>query len=259
MRGGFNSTCTVRYGTRSVSGTPGVVRATGVLCRKVVQDEISQRQFPLDLTAFWVTLDAVNLHGPLTSSPWVGAVFTDYEAADEVSFSDAPGVWYSVCRSEWVIPHVGSPYYRWLILPLSSYAVPPFPPPSPPPPAPPPPVPPPPPPPMPGPTCETAGPLGIGDVISGVTSPTPVWYTFTISTAGAYGFNATINGAPGNSGCEKVFYRNCVDGQVFLMDGGGLCQSQDMVTGVWLLKIYDTYDAPGLPWTFQIVEGGCGM
>lgn len=142
MRGEYDNHLSVRYGSRSVSGAPGVVWLSGVACRKVDQREITQHQSPFDLTTAWVTLDSVELHPPLTSSPFVGALFTDYQAADEVEFDTAPGVWVSVCREERVAPFGRPAYWRYLLFPPEVFSSPPWPPPSPPPPPPPPPSPP---------------------------------------------------------------------------------------------------------------------
>lgn len=126
MRGAFNVTCTVRYGARSLTGAPGTVRALAVPCRRVEQDEIFQLEFPGLLTEAWVTLDALLLDGPYTISPWLGATYTDYEAADVIEFSDRPNIWYVVMRTESVEPVGRAPYYRWLILLVDDIDVPPW-------------------------------------------------------------------------------------------------------------------------------------
>ncbi len=135
MRGSFNRTMVVRYGQRSLVGPPGVTYASGVPCRRVLQRRIEQGQFDFTLAHHWVTQDTVVLNPPLTSSPYIGAIFTDQLAADEVSFDDDPDVWYSVCRHETISPRHGAEYWRDLVIPTTSIVVPPWPPPvSPPPP-----------------------------------------------------------------------------------------------------------------------------
>lgn len=122
MRGSFNDSFTVRYGSRSVVGTSGDVWGVDVPCRKVPQRAISQHQSPFDLAASWVTVDEVGLHGPYTLSPWIGAIFSDYLASDQVLFQSEPSVWYVVCREELVVPDAGGPYSRFLLVPLSKFA-----------------------------------------------------------------------------------------------------------------------------------------
>lgn len=142
MRGEFNSTFSVRYGSRSVIGPPGVVYAVDIPCRVVEQRQITQIQFDFSSAGAWVTNDVVDFNGPFTSSPWLGAIFTDQLAADEVQFSVFMGEWWSVCRIEEVVPYGGARYRRALVIPLSSIQFPFWPPPVSPPPPPPPPAPP---------------------------------------------------------------------------------------------------------------------
>lgn len=137
MRGGFNNTLAVRYGPRSVAGVPGDIWAVDIPCRRVAQIEISQDQLPFDLSEVWVTFDELDVNGPMSVSPFLGAVFTDYMTADQVSFADAPGVWYAVCRAERVVPPLAPPYWRYMLIPDDWFAVPPWPEPKPIPPAPP--------------------------------------------------------------------------------------------------------------------------
>jgi len=110
-----------------------------------------------------VTLDSLVLNAPQTISPWLGATFTDWEAADVVVFADRPLIPYLVCRTETVSPFVGGAYVRYLLLPLFDVAVPPWLPPVP--------VPPPPAPdpgPAPGASCGLAGVLAFGDIVDHV-------------------------------------------------------------------------------------------
>jgi len=134
MRGEFNNTFTVRYGSRSVVGPPGVTYGTGIPCRFVPQRQIDQGQFDFTLTSGWFTNDSLILNGPLVSSPWLGAYFTDQLAADEVSFASSPEVWYSVSRRETVNPYLAAGYERYLLVNLLLVSYPTWPPPSPPPP-----------------------------------------------------------------------------------------------------------------------------
>lgn len=131
MRGEFNDTLAVRYGVRSHVGTPGDVWATDVPCRVVPQREIDQHQFPFGHSASWVTLDSLELHGPYTVTPWLGAVWSDYLSADVVEFTSQPGVLYIVCREEVVEPFGRVPYVRYLLIPLLDVAPPTWPPPDP--------------------------------------------------------------------------------------------------------------------------------
>lgn len=118
MRGSFNNELAVRYGPRSTVGPPGVTYAVGIPCRRVPQTRLSQGQFDFTLANHWVTQDTVVFNPPAVSSPWLGAFLTDQLAADEVSFADAPGDWYSVCRHEEVEPDVGPDYRRDMIIPV---------------------------------------------------------------------------------------------------------------------------------------------
>lgn len=131
MRGGFNRKLRARYGNRSTFGPPGEIYVTQIPCRRVEQFYIDQAQFPFSLSEVWVTLDAVRLNAPTTISPWMGAVFTDYLTADQVSISNAPDVWFTVCREESVIPFGRPPYWRYLLIPVTDYVVPPWQPPTP--------------------------------------------------------------------------------------------------------------------------------
>lgn len=126
MRGSFDKTFTARHGSRSVTGPHGVVYAVDVPCRVVNQDQIFQGQFDLSLCTRWVTVDALLLVGPNVLSPYLGAVFYDQMSADEVAFSDAPTVWYSVVRRELVDPFDRPAYWRHLLVPLSSVEYPPL-------------------------------------------------------------------------------------------------------------------------------------
>lgn len=131
MRGAFNVTMEVRYGPRSTAGPPGVTYAVGIPCRRVAQTRLFQGQFDFSLSSAWVTQDTVVLNPPSVSSPWLGAMFTDQMAADEVAFSDFPTFWFTVCRHEEMNPPRGADYYRDLIIPVTSIAVPPWLPPTP--------------------------------------------------------------------------------------------------------------------------------
>lgn len=179
MRGTFNKTFTVRYGPRSLAGPPGVTYGVEIACRRVPQTRIFQHQFDFSLSGFWVTEDTVRLNTPFVSSPYLGAFFTDQYAADEVAFSDNPGVWYSVCREEEVHPYVGADYWRYLLVPVASFATPPWLPPTSPPP---PPDPPGPPVVPPGGGCAEAAALaGVGEyVLSAAASDEPGWYSISL-------------------------------------------------------------------------------
>lgn len=131
MRGSFDNSCSVRYGSRSVVGPGLVVYASGQACRKVAQVPISQLQAPFDLSNSWVTLDNFRPNGPLVRSPWSGAVFTDFLAADQVAFDAEPSKWWTICRDELVQPFGRTPYWRYLLIPDEKLVPPDWPPPSP--------------------------------------------------------------------------------------------------------------------------------
>lgn len=189
MRGVFNSTMSVRYGSRSVIGPPGVIYAVDIPCRLVVQREIDQLQFDFSLAGAWVTNDVVDLNGPYTSSPWLGAIFTDQLAADEVQFSPMPDEWWSVCRVEAVRPYGQDAYRRALVIPLSSIQFPLWPPPVSPPP--------PPPPPPPGPcggSCEEACHVAFQDPKYYALAPGLNWWTSGPVDAGVYSVYTSMIG-----------------------------------------------------------------
>lgn len=180
MRGAFNKTFDASYGMRSVVGPPGVQYASDVPCRLVPQMEISQGQDPFNLSHFWITLDAFELNVPLTSSPYSGAIFTDYFAADRVRVPAGVGPTYYVCREERVSPFGETPYWRYLIILLADTDTPPWLPPT---------SPPVPPPPAPAGTCSAAGIVALGaDFVSAVSGTVEAWWRFTAPSAGAYHF-----------------------------------------------------------------------
>lgn len=241
MRAAFNELMTLRYGSRSVVGTPGVSYLSGVPCRVVFQPEIQQGQFDFDFTSAWVTLDAVEPNGPFTSSPWLGAIFTDQLAADEVAFDSLPDFWWSLCRKERVTPYAASPYWRFLLVPLTRITPSLWPPPSPPPPAPPPP---PPTPIEPGETCSDGSAVPpVGDfALSSLPSFADGFYRCAID----YGFTTRI---------ELV---EPVDPDVRLYvsrgsAGGSCCSSSPLDTlqesGSHCVSL-ETSDIPGDRWVF---------
>lgn len=236
MRGAFNRTLTVRYGTRSVVGPPLAVYGSDIPCRLVEQREVVQEQFPFDLTQSWVTLDSVDLHGPVTSSPWLGAVFTDILAADQVSFDGEPDVWFCVLRHEQVDPFFRDLYDRWLLLPLTSVVIPVWPPPVSPPPVPPPPTP---VPVAPGDTCDTGsrldgyGPWSVSNNFGELVGyyyldlPTPgPWRLFSPS-GGTAGWRVRVRVfSPGGDCCSTATPVQTIE------DGGAECMSiHELVPG----------------------------
>jgi len=245
MRAPFNTTLGVRYGSRSVVGPPGAVWASDIPCRVVPQTEITQGQFPFTLSSAWVTVDAVRLHGPFTSSPWLGAVFTDQLAADEVSFPGLDGPWFSVQREEDVQPFGRDPYWRYLLVPLSSVVVPPWPPPSPPPPAPPPP---PVPPVVPGHDCDDALPIGVGEEQS-FSDPAPDWFEVVGVAAGtwriAYTGDVTFAVYAGTSCGDSV-------GLVLSLGDGCVGFVTGFVYDIWI----EVFGDGG--YTFTLESGECG-
>src|ERR1700753_3010748 len=123
MRGSFNRTGDLYYGPRSLAGPPGVMYASDVSCRLVKQVHIDQEQFPFDLTDYWLTLDELEPHGPLTTSPELGSVYTDYYASDEVIVHDDDQGACLMVRKEMVGPIDSPLYWRCLLLPLSKVVI----------------------------------------------------------------------------------------------------------------------------------------
>jgi len=255
MRGEFNNTLRVRYGPSSPFGAANFVWITDVPCRFVLQREIDQRQFPFTLSGAWVTLDLIQLHGPTSTSPYLGGVLTNYKAADQVEVSDHAGVWWVVMREERVHPFGRPNYWRYLLMPQDSMINPPWPPPVPPPPPPPPPDPPPPPP---GVTCELAETITLDELVEGTTSEEGTWYVINIPVDGEYSIRTHTGGSEGSGACEKVFYLECGDPQAFRINGGGLCTSHIMIAGEYRIHVYDTIDPPETPWDMTISFGPCG-
>lgn len=132
MRGAFNDTFKAFYGPASPYGPPGVQFATDVPCRRVLQTEVFQLDFPGTLSSSWATYDALSLHGPDVSSPETPAVLYDLNTSDQVELASQPGVRYVVYRREEVIPLGRPSYERCLLIPTTSLVVPPFLPPNPP-------------------------------------------------------------------------------------------------------------------------------
>ncbi len=266
MRGGFDKLMSIRYGSRSVTGPPGVTFLSGVPCRKVEQREISQRQFDFTFTDHWVTLDAVELTGPFTSSPWLGAIFTDQLAADEVSFDVDPGVWYTTCRGERVTPFGDVPYWRSLLLPLTLVTPDLWPPPTSPPPPPSPPA-----PPLtaPGPNCSVGTDLtSFGDYTLGSETGYFIgWYEFLITDSGPIRFELVEPIAPdtrvsvafkpgGSSDCcgDLVWFDLEAEGshcQTFYVSFPGHYDRE------YCLKVQSTSGSGPASTLVRIASGGC--
>jgi hypothetical protein len=133
-----------------VVGIPWSIVEENVPCRIVPQNHIFQDEFPFYLSIDWITLDRFPLALPVESTNEIGIVYKDYLAAHMVRTQEEPIRSYVVCRREEILEVDTDPYWRYLLIPLLSFADPTWPPRSPLPPAPPPaqypPVPPPPPP-----------------------------------------------------------------------------------------------------------------
>jgi hypothetical protein len=232
MRGNFNDTLTAKYGERSRVGTPGLAWLFDAPCRKVLQREVSQRQFPFTLTRYWVTLDAAALNGVYVSSPWLGAVFSDYEAADRVAFASDPLRWYYVCREEKVFPFGRSAYLRYLLIPVESIVRPPWPPPvpSPPSPTPPPPV-------VPGPTCGSAGVVGLNQ--AAVTEGTNIYEAWWRLEVGAYTENHVYVVGGAADMFLQVYQGSCPNlYSINSRTGPGSLQFDVASSGVAFLRMY---------------------
>jgi hypothetical protein len=88
-----------------------------VPCRYVIQERVSQLQFPFSESVAWITVDAIDLAGPsaLVASP--GVVHTDYGRSDRVQVSSEPTTFYVVVRGELVEPWKSDSYVRYLLVP----------------------------------------------------------------------------------------------------------------------------------------------
>jgi len=120
MRGALDLTMDVFYGPNSPYGVPGVTYRTNVPCRVVPQTEISQRDFPLSLTSFWVTHDGDGLNVPDYKSTYLGEWNADIYTSDMVAFpSGGPPTHFAV-RGEVVTPYGRPAYQRCLLVPIST-------------------------------------------------------------------------------------------------------------------------------------------
>jgi hypothetical protein len=91
-----------------------------------MQSFIHQLQMPFDLSEAWVTVDERRLEGPSSVVLDLGVVSADYLAAEQVRFAHLPGVWWIVCREEFVEPSVPAGYRRYQLIPLSALPSPPL-------------------------------------------------------------------------------------------------------------------------------------
>lgn len=119
MRSEFDRTFNAVRGVRSEVGLPNSQFAYNIPCRLVHQTMIAQLDSPHHLSAYWLTLDAVDL---VTAKvvPGAAGIFTlDYFAADVVQVVGALGGNTIPCREEYIVPNEGDPYRRYLLLPLA--------------------------------------------------------------------------------------------------------------------------------------------
>jgi len=263
MRGAFNKRMDVRFRPRSIVGPPLNIRAVDVPCRKVEQHKINQHQFPFDASTYWVTLDAMELHGPLTLEPAAGIVWSDYLAADQVAFDDDPTFWFAACRAEEVFDVVTPPYVRYLLIPVTVLDAPPFPPPAPLPPvlcvdtAPPsPPV----PPVSPGATCPTAV-MVVADAVTADVLPVSGerWYAFTPGVGHyAFGYHQVLVAGAGLVGdlysTASEPYPNCAElsGATIVTNTADASGPLDGL-GVEVVLLHLTGE-PGASYTIQFVN-----
>lgn len=119
MRGEFDRTFHAARGVRSTVGVPNTQFAFNVPCRLVHQTMIAQLDVPLHLSAYWLTLDGVDLVTAKVTPGAAGIFTVDYLAADVVQVDGALGGWTVPCREEFIVPEEGTPYRRYLLVPLA--------------------------------------------------------------------------------------------------------------------------------------------
>lgn len=209
MRGGFNKTCTFRYGSESLAGPPGGVAAADVPCRVVTQEQVFQYDFPYYYTGAWLTQDTYGVNEPNWGGVRAGVNWVNWNAADTVELSDAPGVRFVCVRGEEIDTYSGDFYVRYLLMPVSRLGPPYWIPLSLLPPAPPPVV-----PLTPTSSCVGAPDMPFGSICQGTqTSGAGAWYTCTSVPLGPYSVEF-VTGPPGAS--ANVYNGSCPGGFFYL-------------------------------------------
>lgn len=253
MRAVLNNTMDVYYGPSSPYGPPGTRYVTAAPCRVVPQSEITQVDFPLSLSASWLTHDnPPHLNGPKYTSQYLGQWNADISTCDRVAIPTGSAQSHAVVRVEDVAPFGETAYSRCLLIPLSSIAVPPWFAPSPPVPLPPPP---PSPPPPPGDSCITAPLLSLDTDYSYSSDVAhQQWLEFTLAS-GATTFTVTAS-KPSAVGSEiNLWVNSCA---ALSLVSAGYSFISFVVTpfgsrGMWVEMPADPSWGPE-PWTIRVTS-----
>lgn len=244
MRGSWDNTFDAYYGPESTAGMPNSLYRTAVPCRVVFQDDISQGEYPINSSIAWVTFPLPQLNTAVIVGTDDAHVLTNYRAADRLAIPSATATAWVAARPEYVVPTVGGPYCRVMLVAI------PFPQP---------PVPPPPPPP-PGASCSTALPfvVGVPQMATLPPSSSPVWWG-PVSVVGGSTYylssNVMIAGGGPPACVEGSSCAGTVPRVLFLIHPGCWSFVAGVSDSVWLL--FNNPSLSTVSYTFTLSNTPC--